>query len=371
MPPAKPIRIDVLVINDLVTDNRVHKVAQTLQYFGYEPRLIGRRLRKSQALAPRRYPTLRLKLWFETGPPFYLEFNLRLFFILLLSKAEIILANDLDTLPAAFAASKLRSRRLVYDSHELYTEVPELISRPGKQRIWKKLEACLLPKITEAYTVCDSIANHYRALYGTNFKVVRNLPYRIAPEKLRKTEKNENKIILYQGALNRGRGLELAIEAMLYINSAQLWIAGTGDRANQLQALSHQLGLQHKVLFLGQIPLHDLPTITAKADLGLSLEEDLGLNYRFALPNKLFDYIQHEVPVLVSPLPEMAKLVLDYQVGEILASREVKKTAIQIENMLQNTKSRAEWKENLRKAAEKLCWESEIGVLKGIFDSSK
>lgn len=365
------IRIDLLVINDLITDNRVHKIAQTLHDFGYEPRLIGRQLRKSKKLDRRRYTTRRMKLCFETGPLFYAEFNLRLFFILLFSKAKIIVSNDLDTLAAAFLASKLRTRRLVYDSHELFTEVPELINRRGKQRIWRKLESFLLPKLTDAYTVCESIATYYHSLYGTNFKVVRNLPYRIATEELPVKHEKENKIILYQGSLNQGRGLELAIEAMLYINNAQLWIAGTGEREKQLHTLCRHWGLEQKIVFLGQIPLQDLSKITSQADLGLSLEEDLGLNYRFALPNKLFDYIQHQIPVLVSPLPEMKKLVEKYKVGEILTSKAPREVALQIENMLRNTNSRREWAQNLRKAAEKLCWEMETEVLKGIFVSSK
>ncbi len=356
----------------MVTDNRVHKVAISLQNMGFEPMLVGRLLPESQAI-DRIYETHRMKLLIRKGPLFYFEYNLRLFFFLLNSNVDVLVANDLDTLPANYLASRIKRKPLVYDSHEYFTEVPELIGRPVVRSIWKWLERQLVPKVNAAYTVCDSIAEVYHDLYKVDFKVVRNLPVCSATENITHPMTSSHrmstssKIILYQGALNLGRGIEAAIRAMLYIEGAELWLAGDGDLTAQLKKLVEELKLESKVKFLGRLPISKMGEITRQADLGISLEEDLGLNYRFALPNKLFDYIQAGVPVLVSNLPEMKKIVEHYQIGAIAETHQRKDLAEKIKSVLFDSEQNAGWKENLKLAAKELCWEKEEKILREIF----
>ncbi|RKD85175.1 glycosyltransferase [Mangrovibacterium diazotrophicum] len=365
-------KIDIVVINDLVTDNRVHKVAQSLLEMGYTPKLTGRRKRKSMPLAERDYATHRMRLFFERGPLFYVEFNFRLFFRLLFSRSKIILSNDLDTLAASYFAAKLSRKKLVYDSHEYFTEVPELIDRPFKQRMWRRLEKLILPRLKNAFTVSQSIADEYQKLYGTPFKVIRNLPVRNQSLEYQQdltVVPHEEKIVIYQGALNLGRGLEFAIQSMRFLQGVQLWLVGSGDLEEYLKILARQLNLQFKVKFFGQIPFQELSQLTAQADLGLSIEEDLGLNYRYALPNKLFDYIQHRIPVLVSSLPEMTRIVEKYGIGQILQTHQPEGMAKQIEELLHNEDLRKEYLNKLLIASKDLCWENEQPVLKSIFNN--
>ncbi len=328
-------KISLSVINDLVTDNRVHKVAVSLQKMGFEPVLVGRLLPESQSV-DRPYPTHRMKLLFRKGPLFYFGYNFRLFFYLLKLAPDVLVANDLDTLPANFLVSRIRRKPLIYDSHEYFTEVPELIGRPVVRAIWTWLERMFVPKVQAAYTVCESIAEVYHDLYKVDFKVVRNLPVCSQIEKQKHQEKADGqpKIILYQGAMNLGRGIEAAIRAMPFVDDAELWLVGDGDITLQLQEMVYDLEgasgyFDKKVKFLGRLPLHQLHELTRQADLGISLEEDLGLNYRFALPNKLLciDYIQAGVPVLVSNLPEMRRVVDHYQIGAIAETHQRKELA--------------------------------------------
>jgi glycosyltransferase involved in cell wall biosynthesis len=179
---------------------------------------------------------------------------------------------------------------------------------------------------------------------------------------------NFPKIILYQGALNLGRGIEAAIRAMMYIDGAELWLAGDGDITAQLKQLVAELQLEAKVKFLGRLPISQLSEITTQADLGISLEEDLGLNYRFALPNKLFDYIQAGVPVLVSNLPEMKRIVEHYQIGAIAETHQRKDLADTIKRTLFDQEKNAVWKNNLKLAAKELCWENEEEILRKVYE---
>lgn len=355
-----------------MTDNRVHKVAVSLQKMDFEPVLIGRLLPESHVVE-RDYQTHRMKLLFRKGVMFYFEYNLCLFLYLLKSKVDVFVANDLDTLPANYLASRFKRKPLIYDSHEYFTEVPELIGRPVVRTIWTWLEKILVPKVDAAYTVCDSIAEVYHDLYKVNFKVVRNLPVCPQVEKLEHQEKTETqpKVILYQGALNLGRGIGAAIRSMQYLDGAELWLAGDGDLTSELKELVVEMGLESKVKFLGRLPLHQLHEVTCQADLGISLEEDLGLNYRFALPNKLFDYIQAGVPVLVSNLPEMRHIVEHYQIGDISETHQRKELAELMKSALFDQAKRLVWKQNLTKAAKELCWENEEKVLQVLYEAYK
>ena len=185
-------KIIVSVTSDLVSDNRVHKVCTTLNNMGFEVLLVGRKLPGSLPVDARQYAVKRFNLVFHKGPLFYAAYNFRLYLFLLFSNFDILLSNDLDTLPANFIASKVKNKPLVYDSHEYFTEVPELINRPRVKKVWEWLEKKMIPNIKTAFTVCNSIAKIYEAKYGTPFKVVRNLPFAGSFES--KTEKSENQI---------------------------------------------------------------------------------------------------------------------------------------------------------------------------------
>ena len=158
-------RIIVSVTNDLVTDQRVKKVCESLQSFGFYITLIGRKLPNSLPIS-RDYKVIRMPLLFKTGKFFYAEYNIRLFFKLLFLKKDILLANDLDTLLPNYLISRLFSKKIVYDSHELYTEVPELISRPRTQNVWLKIEEFIFPKLKNVYTVNEKIAEIYSNKYN-------------------------------------------------------------------------------------------------------------------------------------------------------------------------------------------------------------
>lgn len=360
-------QVIVSVTNDITTDQRVHKVCTTLNEMGFKVIVIGRKLKNSVPLN-RKYTTFRFKLLFNKGILFYAEYNLRLFFKLLFIKKDILLANDLDTLLPNYLASKLSNLPLVYDSHELFTEVPELIERPHIQSVWLRIETFIVPKLKHCYTVCNSIANYYNLKYKTNFKTIRNVPFKRTDNLNGKFPftTNNHKIILYQGALNKGRGLELMIESMNHVNNAIFVMIGSGDIEKELFQQVKELKLTTKVKFISRITPEELQNLTPLADLGLSIEEDLGLNYSFALPNKVFDYIQAQIPILVSDLIEMEQIVKQYNVGEIILDRNPKALANQITAMLQ--KEKGIFGKQLLKASNELIWEKESKKLIELFE---
>lgn len=361
-------RIIISVTNDLITDQRVHKIASTLSENHYQTLVVGRKLKHSQTIK-RHYATHRFRMLFKKGFAFYAAYNIRLFFFLLFRRFDMLLANDLDTLAANFLVSKIRRKPLIYDSHELFTQVPELIHRKKVQHFWQFLESNMMPRIKYLYTVCDSIACRYNQKYAVDVKVIRNVPYchrksSAIPDIPFPTDK---KIVLYQGAVNIGRGLDYVIRAMTYINNVYFVVIGDGDVKNELVKLSRDLNVAGKVIFTGRIPFHQLAYLTKYAHIGISLEENLGLNYYYALPNKLFDYIRAHVPVLASPLPEIRNIVEKHTIGLTIEQHDAKHIAEKIDFMLTNENARREWKNNLKKIAPLFCWEKEKEKLLAIF----
>ena len=365
----------VSVINDLTTDQLVHKVCTSLTKNGYRVVLVGRKQRNSLALTKRSYETKRMFLLFEKGPFFYLEFQIRLFFYLLLNNADVLHANDLDTLMPNFLISKLKAIKLVYDTHELFCEVPELQNNSLKRNTWKAIERMIFPKLKNVFTVNASIAKIYQEEYNVPMHVLRNIPMLSEQQKLEHVPKeqlglpNNKKIILLQGAgINIHRGAEEAVEAMQYVENAILLIIGSGDVLPQLKQMVTQLNLGSKVMFIDKLPFDKLLQYTHHADLGLTLDKNTNMNYKFSLPNKLFDYIHAGVPVLASNLIEVKKIVLDYQVGTCINTHEPKHIAETINNIFSNEAKLAEWKENTKKVAEILNWEHEEQKLKSVYE---
>ena len=291
---------------------------------------------------------------------------------MLFHNADFIVANDLDTLLANYLASKLKSIPVVYDSHELFTEVPELAHRKFVKSIWERIEKFIFPKLKYVYTVNNTIANIFKQKYNVEVKVIRNVSHKNMVTKF--DSKNElglptdKKIIILQGAfINVERGAEEAVLAMQYVEGAILLIIGGGDVFNKLRKMAVDLDLTPKVKFIDKVPYNRLMHYTANADIGLSLDKDTNLNYKYSLPNKLFDYIQAGVPVLVSNLVEPKKIISEFNIGEIIESHNPKHIAEKIMHMLSATDKIELWKTNLKKAAEVYCWENEEQKLKEIY----
>jgi glycosyltransferase involved in cell wall biosynthesis len=338
----KKKKVIVSVINDLVTDQRVARSCSVFKELGYDVLLIGRKQKASQSLPERDYECKRMKLLFEQGPQFYFFFNLRLFFVLLFNKADVLLANDLDTLLPNYLVSKIKDIKLIYDSHEIFCEVPELIANPAKKRIWENLESWIIPKLKYCITVNQSIANLFIEKYKVPFSVVRNIPNYVKIEQLKtRTDLQlplDKKIVILQGAgINIDRGSEELVEAFKYLDDTYLLlIIGSGDVIHQLKENVIKFQIQNNVKFIGKIPSSQLRHYTSNANLGVTIDKDTNLNYHYSLPNKVFDYMHAGIPILATKLPEIEHLINTYHIGTFIESHEPQHIAKQISDFLNN-----------------------------------
>lgn len=369
-------KVIVSVTNDLYTDQRVDKVCNFLVTQGYDVLLVGRKRKNSLQLPERNYKTHRMRLFFDKGALFYAEFNVRLFLFLLLKKSRILVSNDLDTLLANHTAKLFKPKtQLVYDSHEYFTEVPELQGRRAK-KIWEKIEGFIFPKLKYIYTVNESIAKMYHKKYNKEIAVVRNVsPLWKAEKLLGRMElglPEDKHIIIIQGSgINIDRGSEEAVEAMKLVENACLIIVGDGDVVPQLKEYVLSNHLSEKVLFFGKQPYLRMMNYTYHATIGLTLDKDTNINYRFSLPNKLFDYIHTETVVICTPLIEVKRIVEMHEVGKVLETFTPETLAKMINNLLQNQEELARLQYNCLRAKEVLNWENEQHVLMTIYPNVK
>ena len=360
----------VSVINDLVTDNRILRTAEVLRECGYDVLLAGRQLPGSMPLPAWPYRAVRMKMIFRTGPFFYFFYNLRLFFLLLFRRADLLVANDLDTLLPNYIVSRIKKIPLVYDSHEIFCEVPELQNSPLKKKIWESLEKKILPRLKYCITVNHSIAQIFNKKYGTDFKVVRNISLPVKNIRLKSRAEldlpADKRIVLLQGAgINIDRGAEELVYAMKSVENILLLVIGSGDVWPILEQIVKNEHLEDKVRLIKKIPKEELVQYTHNADLGLSIDKPSNLNYLYSLPNKIFDYIQAQVPVLVSRLPELELIVNTYKVGEFIDNHEPSHLAVRIGQILKSEKLPF-YKSNCGIASAELNGEKEKEILRDV-----
>ena len=252
--------------------------------------------------------------------------------------------------------------------------MPELVNRPKVQKYWKNIEKHIFPKLKTIITVNDSIAKLFAEEYKKEINVIRNVSLfrqeipAVSPEKL-ELPTNKKFIVLQGAGINIQRGAEEAVAAMQYIEDAILLVIGGGDVLHILKNSVQQLHLEQKVIFIPKMPIDKLFDYTRLAQIGLTLDKDTNINYRFSLPNKLFDYIQARIPVLASPLPELKKIIEQYQIGMMIENHDPKHIAEKIKMMLADDNQKKIWKENLNFAASELCWENEEKKLIEIFNN--
>lgn len=354
------MHIAFTVINDLTYDQRMQRICSSLAEAGFNVTLIGRELPNSSPLKPRDFKQIRLKVPVHKGKLFYLLYNIRIFFHLLFNQYDVFSATDLDTLLPQFLVAKIKRKPHVYDAHEYFAQLPEIIHRPLVAKAWKSLERWIIPKTKYAYTINQSYANLFEEEYGVYFNIFRNvtklqpLPTPLPPKK--------ETYILYQGAVNVGRGVEEMIAAMPYIN-CQLYVCGKGDVYNDCVALVKKLNIAHKVRFLGFVEPERLRAVTREATLGFTFFTNDGMSYYYSLANRFFDYFHNGVPQLCINFPEYAAINQQYEIACLINDLSPQTIANAANKLLNNKQYYQHLQQNCLIARQHINWQQEAARL--------
>jgi glycosyltransferase involved in cell wall biosynthesis len=372
----------------------MQRICSSLAANGYDVLLIGRKKTKSIALTAQSFRQKRLTSWFQKGPGLYIEYNFRLFFYLLCCKMDVICAIDLDTILPCYFVSLLRNKKRVYDAHELFTEMKEIVSRPLILKWWMTVERFAVPKFKNGYTVNQSLVDELNRRYGVVYAVVRNMPVVEKSKVKSKKSKEESDggemtddsvqltdgswqltgapeeltgdglevtvipIIIYQGAVNEGRSFETLIPAMREVN-AKLLICGEGNFFEQTRSLIREYKVENRVHLRGYVAPDELKSITPTARIAVMLFEATGMNQYHSLSNRFFDYIMAGVPQVCVNYPEYKAINDKYHIALMIDDTQPETIANALNRLLSDDSLHRQLRENCLIARETLNWSSE------------
>lgn len=367
---SKRKKITVSVITDLATDQRVIRICTTLQNMGFDVHVFARKLPKSLPLETYLFHSTRFRCYFTRGAMQYTEFMTKLFFRLLFTRTDYFLANDLDSLLPNYLVSRLRGKYLFYDTHEYFTGAPELTNSPVKRKIWKRLENWLFPKLKTIYTVNNSVKNEYQKEYDVPIDVIRNVPVSTKNSAAPLPDNWKGKIILLaQGmGLNAGRSCIEMIEALPLLDERfHLVFIGGGTEWERLKHRREELELEHRIDMMDRMLPSQLKSFTALAHLGISLDSFNDKNCLFNLPNKVFDYLQAGVPIFATAIPEIKRIVDEYDCGICITNTSPEFISNTITELFNNNFRYESLRKNAIMASKDLCWENEEEKLMDIY----
>jgi glycosyltransferase involved in cell wall biosynthesis len=347
-------RIAFAVTNDISQDRRMIRICTSLQEHGYDVTLVGRVLATSLQLPVFKFKTHRIKCIFNKGPKFYAEFNIRLYFYLKKIGVDLYGAVDYDTLKGVTKAAKARGKKIIFDAHEWFEEVPELQGRNKVKNYWIKIAEKGIPKTHLRYTVSKGIAENLERLYGQPFEVIHNYP----ALQIQEPGSVREEVLIYVGVLNKGRGLPELIKAMHQIN-AKLWLVGDGDMREELWTLTTQENLLHKIVFKGFVAPAELDSLLLKARIGVNLLDGSSLSYRHSLANKFFDYVHAGIPQVFMEFPEYHRKYQQFRVGAPIFDLTESSIVYAINHLLQDRNYWFNIHVDCLKARKVWCWQNE------------
>ena len=352
------------VTNDLAYDQRMIRICTSLAEEGYAVTLVGRKLTNSKPLQSQPFRQKRIRCFFKKGKAVYAEYNIRLFFYLIFKKMDLICAIDLDTILPCYFISKIKKVPRVYDAHELFCEMKEIVTRPNIYRVWKRIEKFAVPEFRYGYTVNQPIADEFKKMYDVDYTVIRSLPV-LRPLSI--PEKNE-KYILYQGAVNEGRSFETLIPAMKMV-TARLIIAGEGNFMSQAKELVKNNVLEEKITFTGTLLPHELYNYTVNAWIGITLFENKGLSNYFSLANRFFDYANAGIPQLCVDYPAYQEINKIYNIAVLISDLRSENIANSLNRLLEDEVLYFELQQNCLKARKDLNWQNEEKKLVNFYNN--
>lgn len=332
-PKSNPLKsVCLVVLNNFKNDSRVLKEAISLKSNGYQVMVLAmfdngqlmEEIIKEVRIC--RIP-LKTRSWSKSKPVQLLKYFEFLFKAYLKAKKfDIVHCNDLNALPVGVICKILKNRKVVYDAHEFeINRFPNQSKSSKKVHYW--LEKIMIGFADKVITVSQSIADEYSKIYNIPApELILNCPHFVDVNNKDDKFRNElgissnSKILLYQGALSKGRGVEFLLDTFSRIKCSNFVLVFMGYGVLE-EKIKKEAMISDRIFFKSAVQPDQVLQYTASADFGISFIEDVSLSYRYSLPNKIFEYIMVGIPVIVSDLPEMARIVQQYRVGIVVDTK--------------------------------------------------
>jgi glycosyltransferase involved in cell wall biosynthesis len=236
---------------------------------------------------------------------------------------KIINCHSIHVLPIGILLRFLKKTKVIYDAHELETEVSG--SKGIKKIFAKRVERFCIKYVDYTIVVNESIKQWYIKTYNIKkIDVIRNIPinnctFNSKTDIFRSTFNipEGDLVFIYQGLLSATRGVNIVIEAFEKNENSNKHIIFLGF--GPLEGVIKELSITKKLIhFMPKVSPAEVPKYTSSADIGIHMILNTCLNHYYCLPNKLFEYYLNGLPVIVSGFPELEKIVKDNDIGWLI-----------------------------------------------------
>lgn len=379
-------KVCMFVLHDITYDSRVIREAKTLSQAGYKVKIFDfgdDRTPQRESLNGIEVSRIRIltkglpKNTFFRGVK-YLEYLWSACRQAVRERADIYHAHDLNTLLPALITARINKAKIVYDSHELWPEQYPLCTTVWQKRFWQALENWCIKRVDQVISTNVSRAAYMAQLYDVPTPtVVRNCCEYVEIEKrenlLRETLHIEDgsKIVLFVGGITVNKGIEEGIKAMGHIDNCVFVIMGPDQGfKEQFQQLAKEVGVEDRMKFASPVLPDQVVRWAASADIGLVCFRGEGLSSYYCIPQKLWECLTAELPVVVNDLPEMRQLIEHYQVGLVI-EQEMRPEAIAaaIKKLINEEQLYLRLQKNTRRLKRECNWENEAAKLLEIYRS--
>ncbi|MCF8240921.1 MAG: glycosyltransferase [Melioribacteraceae bacterium] len=344
-------------------DSRIINLSNSLKADGHQVKAIGFDFQHN---AKRTESNGIISIPIDKSNPvfFFIKYFLFLVRELIKIRADVYIAEEVYSLPAVVVIGKIRKAKIYYNSRELYAYLGGLRNKKYSQKIIAALEKYLIYKVDLVLTTGSMDSEFLEKFYKIkNTLVIRNIPIAKSPSSIINFRKKFNLpadsiLLIYQGMIMEGRGIELVLKTIADIPEIIFIIIGDGSHRKRIEAIIKENRLERRVVFTGMINQDELINYTAGGDIGLTLIENISISYYHALPNKLFEYINAGLPIISSNLPQMKDIVERYNVGKVVEydQKELRKI---LKDLINNRVLLAEYSTNCKIAAKELNWNVE------------
>ncbi|MDN3511637.1 MAG: glycosyltransferase [Candidatus Jettenia sp.] len=256
----------------------------------------------------------------------YIEWMLKIFFRYKNENVKVVHCHDLSALPIGVLFKIIKRTKLIYDAHELETEIDELTGL--RKKISVLWENFLIRYANQIIVVSDSIEEWYKKKYSLkNIKVIKNVPCKIRDSnsnmnilKEKFNIRADDMLFIFQGSISVGNGIQAVLNTFSKVESKKhIVFMGYGPLVEQVKDYERRFLNIH---YQSAVKPEDILRYTRCADIGISFIENTCLSYFFSLPNKVFEYILSGLPIIVSNLPEVKKIVFEYNCGWVVEIKE-------------------------------------------------
>jgi len=277
---------------------------------------------------------------------------------------DVIHANDLDALIPAYKAAKKLKCKIIYDSHEIYTENNSLMNKK-LYALWLGFrEKMICKKIDKMICVSNAAAEYFeRELKIGKPTVITNCV--LKSEQVFDSEKNQDFEILNHGQFYPGRGYDIMLDAAKILEEhkeIKMVIRGMGIMEKQLREKKEELKADNFVM----VPPVNVSELIEKAShsmVGVAITEKICLNFELSVSNKLFEYLAAGLPVIMSDIPEHRYLNDKYGIGIILKEDTAEELAAAVLKLYQDKDFYNKCAQNAKKISDEINWENEFSKL--------